>query len=138
MRGSVGEEEVRGRRRIGGRRGGGGVAPRHEVRGGVRGRRQRARRQLLLHRALLDVVAELGGGHAVRTLAARFQLGAAELGLRERGGGKGERLRAEGRRRGEGGGRGRRRRRCGLHGPEALGLGVERASHLQTTLDWSL
>lgn len=131
MRGSVGEEQVRGRRRVRRRGGGGGVASRHEVRGGVRGGGQRARRQLLLHGPLLDVVAELGGGHAVRTLAARLQLGAAELGLREGGGGECEGLRAERRRGGEGRGGGGRRRRRGLHRPEALRFGVECAGHLE-------
>lgn len=119
-----------------GRRGGGGpvAAARHEIGGGVRGgsRGQRARRQLLLHGALFDVVAELGRGHAVGALAARLELGAAELGLRERGRGEGERLRAERRRGGEGGGRGGRRRRGWLHRPEALRFGVERPGHLES------
>lgn len=130
---SVGEEQVR-RGGVGGRRGGVGLAPCHEVRRGVRGRRQCARRQLLLHGALLYVVAELGRRHAVGAFAARLQLSAAELGLRERGRGEGERLRAKRRRggegrRGRGGGGGRR-----LHGPEALRLGVECARHLQSQL----
>lgn len=131
MRGSVGEQQVRRRRRVRGRRARGRLAPRHEVRRGVRGRRQRARRQLLLHRALLDVVAELGGRHAVRTFAACLELGAAKLGLRERRRREGEGLRAEGRGRGESGGRGGRRRRGRLHRPEALRLRVERTSHLK-------
>ena len=131
MRGSVGEQQVRGRRRVRGRRGGGGLAPRHEVRRGVRGGRQRARRQLLLHRTLLDVVAELGGRHAVRTFAARLQLRAAELGLRESRSGEGEGLRAEWRRWRESGRRGGRRRRSWFHRPEALRFRVECAGHLK-------
>lgn len=123
---------MRGRGRVRGRGGGGGLAPAYEVRGRVGSWRQRSRRQLLLHCALLDVVTELGGRHAVGALAARLQLGAAELGLRECGSGKGERLRAERRRRGKGSRRGRRRGGSGLHRPEALGLRVESAGHLQS------
>lgn len=136
MRGSVGEEQVRGRWRVRGRRGGSGVAPPHEVCGRVGSWGQRSRRQLLLHCALLYVVTELGGRHAVGALAARLQLGAAEFGLRECGSGKGKRLCAERRRGGKGGRRGRRRSGCGLHRPEALGLGVECAGHLQSK--WKL
>lgn len=117
---------------VGGCRGGVGLAPRHEVSRGVRGGGKRARRQLLLHGTLLDVVAELGGRHAVCAFAACFELGAAKLGLRKGGRGEGERLRAEWRRGGEGCGRGRGGRRCGLHRPKALRLGVECAGHLQS------
>lgn len=120
MRGRVGRG--RGRRR---------VAPRLEVGRGVRGRRQRARRQLLLHRALLDVVAKLGGRHAVGTLAARFQLGTPELGLREGSRRECERLRSEGRGGREGGGGGRRWSRYRLYGPETLRLRVKCAGNLE-------
>lgn len=123
---------MRGRWRVRGRRGRSRIAPAYEVRSRVGSWRQCSRRQLLLHCALLDVVAELSGRHAVGTLAARLEFGAAELGLRECGSGKCERLRAERRRGGKGGGRGRRRSSCGFHRPEALGLRVERAGHLQS------
>lgn len=122
---------MRGRGRVRGRGGRSGLAPAYEVCGRVGSWRQRSRRQLLLHCALLDVVTELGGRHAVGALAARLQLRAAELGLRECGSGKCERLRAERWRGGKGSGRGRRRGGCGLHRPEALGLRVERTGHLQ-------